>query len=216
MSLSTTNTHKNHYGRKKRHGKKPSKRLTQQVNQIIAAKEAKEVELKYRDREYNGSAGIDTAGVILPLSDPQTGTSTNQLIGRSFLVKSILLRYQLFIADSFNSMRCIVFRWNSNSVPTVPDVLEDYVTSAAAGPLSPIRIENSSNIQVLYSNVFALSSGVLDTAIDKVFIQRNMKVQYNDDGSKGIGHIYMLIVSDSVAVSHPTYTVISRCRYLDP
>lgn len=216
MSHSTTNTNKNYYGRRKRHGKKPSKRLTQQVNQILAAKEAKEVELKYRDREYTGSAGIDTAGVILPLSDPQTGTSTSQLIGRTFLIKSILVRYQLFVADSYNSVRVIIFRWNNNSIPTVPDVLEDYSTSATAGPLSPIRIENSSNIQVLYSNIFALSQGVVDTSVDKLYIQKNIRAEYNDDGSKGIGHVYMLIVSDSIAVSHPTYTVISRCRYLDP
>lgn len=211
---STASTLKNNYGRKTKKTKVPAK-LRKQIATVIDEKEKKEVELKYRDREYNGAVGIDTAGVIHPLSDPQVGTARNQLIGRDFLIKNLLIRYQLFVSDSTNTIRVVIFQWNLNSIPSVTDVLEDYPSSLVVGPLSPTKIENKSNIRILYTNCFALQTGILDSVVDKVNIKRNLRAQYNDDGSKGIGHVYILLVSDSVAVAHPTYTILSRCRYTD-
>lgn len=128
-------------------------------------------------------------------------------------------------ADSNNQTRAIVFQWLDSTVPSLTDILE----SSAAGfsVVSPIKVENRENINVLrdwcfstyrtcyFGNTFESSS---NSGNGKVFIKGKKfdPVQFKQaSNATQKGSIYILVISDSSVAPHPGFGYYSRLTFTD-
>lgn len=215
---STSNTFKNNYGRKKRRGRqrttRQDKKIAKIASDVFEAKQKSETELKYIDIDGLTSTAIPNTGIIHHLSPCTEGTGYDERIGLKIKGKNLLLRFQLIHSDSTQMVRVMVIRWFCSTTPVVSDVV--FTPSASTPwPLNPLNIDNSKEIQVLYDNLFALSTNTNANIVDKVFIGRPMHISFETDDTRDNGHLYLIAVSDSTAVSHPSITYWSRLRFTD-
>lgn len=210
---STTNTHKNNYGKKKRKSK-VSKRLRRDIETVLDEKDAKEVELKYIDTDHTTPQNITNAGIINHLSACAEGTGYDERVGLKIKGKSLQIRFELIHSDSTNMIRVIVLRWFCSSTPTVADIIHAPAASTP-WPLNPLNINNSKEIQILYDNLFALSTYTNANQVDKFYINKPMNISFETDDTRDNGHLYLLAISDSVASTHPTIGYWSRVRFTD-
>ena len=153
---------------------------------------------------------MDSSGIINHLSAIPNGTGFNERVGLKVKGKSIQIRLELIRADSTQLMRVIVFRWFCQSTPTVGDILE-----GTPWPLNATSVNRAGEYQIMYDNMFALSASTNANFVDKFFIERPMNITFTTADAVDLGHVYLLAISDSIAVTHPTISYWSRLRYTD-
>lgn len=214
--MQTSNPTKNNYGRRRKRRGRDNKvaRIARKVAlQEIAKKETEEVERKFYDQEASGSVGVDLSGVVMYVSGIGQGYASNNRIGNLVRGTSLQLRYQLSHGGADTIVRFIVFRWFKDGVPAVTDVLADGPSAGQVVPLSMLQLSHTPYLQILYDNSFVLTT---DRAliVDKLYINRAMKISWDSASVRESGHIYILMVSDR-ATSLPGYNVVSRLRFSD-
>lgn len=178
-----------------------------------ADRERKEVEVKrFVDSQTNQA--ISYSGTVYNLLEPAQGDGVDERIGDVVTAKSILLRYQINHADSTNTMRIIVFKYMAPGTPSPSTILESTATTGAS--LEPINWENRRDIRVLYDNLIASSTYTNATTVEKAYIKRIGKVQFDPAATTSQwGGLFLLAISDSSTVSHPLITFRSSVKYID-
>lgn len=210
---STTNPYKRNYKRRPRRkvATRNDRKIAKIAKQVIVQHEMKEVELKFHDVRQV-FANITASGALYQLTSPiGKGTETYERIGNKIVVKSLLLRLLAQNASDESPLRFIIFRWFDNGAPTAGTVLED-ITSIPS--LSPLNTDNTNKMVVLYDQVIALNSVNNMTFTDKIFIKKNMNVEWTDASVMDSGHIFILAISDTV-VNPPTLKWSARVRFTD-
>ena len=171
-------------------------------------------EHKFHDVQDGGTA-ISNAGFMFTLtSGLAQGDLTTERDGASIFAEYLMLRYSVLAADSTQSFRVVVFRWLRTGAPTVSQVLQDISTVPT---LSAINMVNSKYIDILHDNTMNLVlSGSTGFQTIKKFIQIKKSIDWQPGTtSNEKGNIYLLAISDSAAVSHPTIKLFNRTRYMD-
>lgn len=213
---------KRSYGTKKRYNHKKTSNFDRRVERIakrIVEKDLEEeLELKYNDREvYNQNIG--TGGVMYSLTNQiVAGTAPNQRIGEEIHVKGINLRVRFQAngaAATYETVRVIVFKWNSQGTPTVGQILE-LTTNVGIRQLSQISMANSSNIQIKMDTTEVVSSvanmDIPYTFTEKYYIKCPGKARWDAAGNSESGQIYMLVISDA-SLNFAQFSFTSRTRY---
>lgn len=211
---STLNPYKKNYVKRQRNAinTRSERKIAKVCKQVIQQHEAQEVEKKYHDLAA-APGGAGSTGVFYSFTSTiPEGTGSEQRIGQQVTVKSLQVRYRLLYQDTTNLMRVIIFRWFQQGTPSLSQILQDTVTVPWISPTNRLLSEF---INVMYDNLVTLDATNNFQYVDKIFIKKNMNVTFDDAGNPDYGHVYMLVLSDSAAIPHPTIEFYSRVRFTD-
>lgn len=212
-------TKKKYQNYKKRSYKKPmsyknyvaTKKL---INKTLHAKS----ETKYHD--VNTQTTADYAGSVIDLCSVSQGDTDITRDGDQLYISSLQLRWEVIQADSTNNCRLLVFQWLADSsdtgTPGVSDILSSTFIGGINAPNAPYKHDNRFQYKILLDQRFALSDDK-PSQIGIKYLTRGMKrkIQYVAAGNSGTNKIYMILISDSSAVSHPTFNIATRLKYKD-
>lgn len=200
--------------------------FSRQNNKIkaLARREAKKVFNKRVEMKNHTLAQAATgvgAGAALtysPLTNIAQGDSYATRDGGEINVKAIKFNYQMVCADSTNYIRLVVFQWfNGATNPTTNDVLEfagTYSGLAAYNPHSEFKYK------VLHSEIRQMVLGTeSNTLLGSVNLSfpNGIKCEYNGSSSTDYANsqIWLLAISDSGAISHPTLEYVGNVYFQD-
>jgi len=140
------------------------------------------------------------------LSAVTVGTGNNTRTGTEITAKKLEINLLFVIADTYNIVRVIVFEWLPSDSSDVPSGGEIFSTAYSSGNneqyclLNPIR---PSRFKVLKD--ITVNLDVAHVSLHRrLAFKMNHKVSFDTGGTTGRNHLYMAIVSDSTAVTHPT------------
>lgn len=213
----TTTLYRRPYKRyyKRRPYGKPSKNFSKKVNKVVM----KQSEKKYWDVATT-AVSVDITGSITDLTSIAQGDTDQTRDGDQLYLRSIKGKAQIQVADTTNIVRFIIFQWYMDtnvvgSAPTVSQILQSVGT--AIGPMSGYNHDGRYNFRILYDRTC-----FLDTT-DKVqcglqwYINKGLrrKMQFHGGATGGKNKIYLLLLSDSGAATHPSVAYYNRTAYSD-
>lgn len=205
----------------RRKGTKLNKRQKKEVKRLITGIE----EHKFSDTALLGS--IITSNSPTIVSAPAQGSGSNQRVGDDINIKRMKLRCSisgggavLGVADQFNVVRCVIFRWSQNNNVTAP-VLADVFQYPAASFTSPLNWDSidQGKIKVCMDRTFTYTqSGTqVRSIIADIYGKRlhGSKVKYNAGATTGVNQFYIHFVSDSTVAPSPAVIGYLRYEYTD-
>lgn len=211
-STKTSNIHKRKYRYRKRYASKAMvKAAANYTMKVLRSK----TETKYWDDSESAVACTDI-GAIYNLTEITQGDSDSSRDGDSVTAMSYQIRFSATVGDNDNIVRLVVFQWHDlNSLPSVGQILP--YTSSSLAVYAPYRHDTKPMFKILADKVLILDSDD-PIAYGKIFISKgfNRKIQFNTPSGSTIHNgLYLLAVSNSGVVTHPSISYVSRCRYKD-
>jgi hypothetical protein len=191
------------------------KGLSSKQKRIIQQMLEKDMEVKYVPTSTAATA-VTYAGTITLLSNIAQGQTDLTRVGDSAIIKSVEINCMCQPADAVNMIRLIVFQWHSPSAPTPIDVLSEVSTTRA--PLSAYQHDLRDQFTVFIDELFVLDTTAHPIAakIIKKFKGWSVdEIQFQGASITQMNGIYMLWISDSSAVTHPTATWFSNVEFTD-
>lgn len=191
--------------------KKPT--VTKIVNKSVKTALNKNIELKYRD--VNSVLSVDYTGYFYDLSTYITqGITDSTRVGDKLTMRSLELNYNITNGDTTNQVRVIVLRLKSlaSSLTALTQILTN--TSSVYAPLSTYLHDSRSQFVIHYDKLHTVDTYNPIKAF-KTKIKMTSKTEYNGAGTDGYHHIFLLAISDSGAVTHPSLTWYTRMNYVD-
>lgn len=186
------------------------------VNKLVNAKLNKNIEKKFMDVTFNNS--VSTGGTFVLLTSTSLGTTDSSMrVGDQIKLHSLQIRGQLQNADNWNYARIIVFRWNVNNVFRVPQML-DILQDLSYPWLSPYRFDaQRQGLFTIFKDKVIQTDNDDPTAKFKFNLLKklNSRIDYDGGTGDGKGHIYVLMVTDSAAVTHPAVVFLARTVFTD-
>lgn len=209
--------------RKRRRKPALNKQQASAVKAIIAAQDAKEVELKHYDVDLNYSITNDfTSTNTHILSYVAQGDGSSLRDGDALKPKSLFLRFELRVPDANNRVRVIIWRQMEDTSVVSPAMskLLEYSSSAAVDRhiYSPYKVHSTDlHFKVLFDKNYYLSSGInTEQVIEEIYLDlsNSPQIHFQDGVQDGKNHYMLSFVSDSVTTP-PTMAGWSRLRYTD-
>lgn len=201
---------------RKRRSLRRNKLATQKYVKRMISKES---ETKFHDLSDYVNA-IDNTGTVVRLTGVQQGITDSTRIGDKLTLRALKYKLFLTIADTYNIFRVIMFQWYVNTtlrVPQYADIMQE-AGGAVTSWLSPITYDYENQHHVISDKIYTVDSVKNQT----FFVNRKFRMKYirktinfTAAGAEGSNHLYMLIVSDSAAIAHPTWSIQSRTYYDD-
>lgn len=189
-----------------------TKRIARHEAKIVMNKNT---ETKYYDTILAASA-IDATGTVFNLTSGITqGDTINSYIGHQITPVYLIVRFSCYYGDVTNLVRFIILQAKTTA-PATPDILES--TSNIRTPLSPFDTTTNEKWRVLWDKVKVLNQSDKDVQYGKIKIPMHKlrRLVFSDHlGNIELGGLYLYIVSDSTASTHPTVQYISRLSYKD-
>lgn len=220
MGYRRKKTYKKKYrrrGPRKFSRKSNSKKFKSAVKKVIQSM----VEVKYQDTSES-NADITTTGTITDITALSRGTSDQgERIGDRVKLRSYRLKGSITGGDATNVIRVIYFIWHPNSVslaPTMAQILLGGGTPTANSPNLNYVVDGRDQFTVVYDKRFTMVGGSSSTSLMKKFnvvLKLSAIQQYNTTNTSSTKKLYMLRVSDSSAINHPTISYVARTRYID-
>lgn len=196
-------------------GKKLNKVQKKQVKRLITGSQ----ELKAKDDSVNTTA--DNAGSLTYFNLPAQGDGLSERSGDQIQLKKLMFRFHITGADTTNIFRVIIFRWSQNNalganVPVTTDILQ----TANVMSFYNYTNEHDTKVRILYDKTITLSvTG--DTEVDLIKgslygtrLGRKI-IDFNAATTLGTNQIYMLMISDSAGIPHPSIKGYWRIEYTD-
>lgn len=184
------------------------------VNRAITKALNSNIEKKYHDLWNVG--GVSSTTALNKLTAIPQGTTDFNRIGDQCKLKNIQMRFQLACADTIQTYRLTVFRWNRDDAVSTPTAAILYQTIGSSISSNP----NWDNIRkgdftLLYDKVITQTLANNANTFIKVFRKINSRIDFNGSGNTGKGHIYIAMTSDSGVASHPVIDQYSRVVFTD-
>lgn len=192
--------------RRRAHTKVPAKATRKYVKREIVKFAKKTVETKYFPT--NASDVVDFSGVIQGVTGIPQGDTDLTRDGDSAYLLGISVNYSFIIGDTTQSCRIILFRWNQDTAaanPLVTDILD--ASGGILAPLSNYVMDNyrMKKFTILYDRIHALSANGTERVTRHFYKKLKSKVSFDAATTNGKGKLFILVISDSGAVTHPTY-----------
>lgn len=163
--------------------------------------------------------GVSTAGTLIYLTSlstlvPGTG-QVNNFIGSRIKPINLTIRVTAYVGDNYNTMRVGVFQQTGNSVGIVPSTF--YTT--VANPDTPVNSYPPLPFNTLSDRMLKLVINQ-DSSLQffKLFIpgSKLLPITFNPGGTTiSSGALCMVVLSDSLAPTHPSIQVYSHLKYTD-
>lgn len=198
-------------------GRKLTKKQVTQVKRIAHVG----VELKHYDVSTVAASVPSTGTMLGPFSVPPQGITEAHRIGDQIHLKNFQYKLAFIGADTTNFVRIVWFRWyeqNSIVAPVAADIFETTLNPIVSG-LTESNVE-ANRIHVLSDRTYSLSTnGTFCAAKHSTLYGKRLgkkKLIFIPAASlTGDGHIYCFVISDSIAVSHPSIYIYTRLIYSD-
>lgn len=180
--------------------KQPTKRFKKAVRKVLLNN------LESKHLLISSSSNVSTTASFVHLSNISAGDSSAHREGNKCLATSIDLRYKITIADTTNTVRLIVFSFTGGDTPTVDNVLDNagtFFTEAA------LQGEPDVKFKIYYDKVFNMRSVYNPIVTGRIRKRLNgnkgLVLRYVDTTGSNLGaqQLWMLLISDSGAVTHP-------------
>jgi len=162
--------------------------------------------------------GISAVPTFVDMAPIAVGTTDNTRIGNHVHLKHLNLRFQVFGSDATNNYRIILFKWKDNDFYTgvpVGTAILAALTGSAGDVLAPYNREIPDNFVILKDLLFNTSQVADPIVTRNISIPLRGKVQYVGATTNGTNKIYMMMLSDSSVIAHPTITYWAELLYLD-
>jgi len=173
----------------------------------------KTVETKIFDTSQTAQAIDYTSGYVTSVTNGMIrGTSEDDYIGDSIKPVGISIRAQFTRSDATQMFRFIIIQNKAGGIPLLSTLLQS--VSNVTAPLSPLDKDFSHTYAVLVDRLISMDSLRGTTTVRNFKINSNKLrgLWYNDSlGSIQKGGIYICVISDSAAASHPVLDY--RCRF---
>lgn len=176
---------------------------------------------RYYDYHFSATSATTTIGYVQLSPIPQGG-GQQERIANTVILKRIELRFNVVAAnaDIYSRMRFGMFIWKQNTASATPgttSILEDVST---AGVQSPYNFEGRAYYKILYDKVFNLTGTSSAPTVNSQYVVNitlpiNHRLDFNDSGTTGVGHIYFYGFSDSAITPFPTYGLTTRLWYVN-
>jgi len=176
---------------------------------------------------------------VTKLTTVVQGIQDQQRIGDMLMRKQLNMSYTITVgatgliaaADQFNTVRVIVFEWKEDdglTTPVVANIIDTSVSTAKT--LSPINYDVKHDFKVLYDKSHVVfntpvwngaavtwSHGVGGTFATQspIVMQLKGKIEFDANSANGVGHLFVLTISDSAFTPNPTCEFVSQLRYTD-
>lgn len=210
----------NRWRSKRGRGKAPLSYKQTKAVSTIARRAVRRVSEKKSYRTAVDNQTFDnTTGYVLHLTSISQGDGASTRDGNSILLRSVQSRFSLYSADATQVIRVIYFQWFPESTPTVTDILSNTYTGDVNLVNSPYELHARSQFRILADRTYALEGSSNELAIDRIMVKkfaRRMVTFDTTSTTAPINGLYMLVVSDSGAVSHPYIHVVNQVNYSDP
>lgn len=197
----------------RRYAKPLGKAQREQVVKITKNVVARQVEKGQKMVSISNTAS--TAGSFHSLSDITVGTADGQRLKHEIEIKSLHLNLIGTHADPTNIMRVIVFQYFDVDFPTTAKLMQD---TGVDSYLSPMNFDNAKSFRVLYDSMKLLS----DIKTPQVSWNKYIKlskarknIEYSGTTTDGLNKLYLLVLSDSAAISHPAFHGFATLTYSD-
>lgn len=181
------------------------------------------------------SFGVDSvgiSGVITHVSGMAAGFSPIQRVGTQVTLKEYSLRAALYVAtsDLVNLVRVVVFRWKPDGgvAPTLPQILDNASSSVCYPTEYPYNWAMRDAFEILSDQTVHLeveqtsspvtpqgSGGYSSAYLELTVPLGDRKLNFTPGANTGRGQIFVLMVSDSYAISHPSVRWAGRLVYGD-
>lgn len=173
--------------------------------------------------DYNGSL-VYVHGQM-PQGDDNGNRESNKITPLSLDMK---LTLAFAATDSFNAIRVVLFQYMVDSSIAAPlqtaltDQTQVTVLGQAWAPYGFMDPNNISDYHILYDKVHlvggsnaATSGGLNQAQILRIKLKKLRKILYPIAANvSGVGELWMVVISDSAAVSHPAFEFSSKFTYI--
>lgn len=158
------------------------------------------------------STNIDYSGVTTVLSNPAQGTTDLTRIGDAIRLKHITIRVGLAVGDAYNFVRVIVFKWIPYTIPIPTSIL--FNTGTAQAPLGALTHDFQPQYKILSDSCITLTTN--DSAKQFIIsIPLKHTCSFYNGGTTPQSGIYIILISDSGAATHPTAQFVSKLDFED-
>lgn len=189
------------------------RKVKKKVNQLSRA-----VELKYRPFQASGTS-VNSGFNITLLNGITQGDDSPDREGNDIFMKKLVMNISFIVGDNTNSIRmCIIYDKQTNGAfPQSTDVFQSYTSVNATAPLNDIRADDRRRFVFLYDKIIDLS--VAGPACKTLRIRKriNKHTNYSGAGSSEsviyTGGLYLVLISDSTAASHPSASYAGTLYY---
>lgn len=168
---------------------------------------------------------VSYSSSIYRLTTTAQGDSDSTRSGDRITIKSLQIRGTLASADAYNIMRVIIFQYLGDdgvAVPTSGQVLEGTYFNTVNHVNAPYAKDYVGyKVIVLWDSTYVVDQDDVAKQFQLMLTAGNFKkkakpfIQYQAGTSNGVGNLYMMVVSDSGAVTHPSISFVSRLRFID-
>jgi len=195
----------------KNNGKNETSNVAAVVNKILK----KKAELKSFDVGFGTT--VDSTGTLTKISSIPQGDTDSTRDGDQLLVTRISLRGTLAnsSSDLTNVMRVIIFKWMQDDASAGPVSATDILQSLS--PYSPYDRDGLRAKKFIVLLDRFLTTSLQGPAIMKYDYdsKHDFKISYSAGAVTGYSNIYVLQISDSSGIPHPTGSWISRVWFND-
>lgn len=204
-NVSVGRTRRRRYRRRK--GRISTRSLNRKVNSLYK-KVIKTQELK--ERNVTISESVDTTGTVISnLTTLSQGADKDNRNGSRVFPRAMYANFAIAGADTTNQIRIIFFRWQDDDTPGVSTILHDSDVN------SFYNTDHAGKFNILFDKLYAVTTSGSQLVLEKFYIKLKQAITWNASDGKEMGHIYMLLISDSSAATHPTVSGHFRLRYVD-
>lgn len=189
------------------------KNLKKKVNRI-----ARGIELKYRPFQSAGAA-VNSGFNITLLNGVTQGDDSADREGNDIYMKKLVMNLSFIVGDTTNTIRCcIIYDRQTNGVtPVSTDTFQSFVTVNATAPLNDVRADDRRRFSFLYDRIIDLSTAGPACKTLRIRKRLNHHTNYSGAGSTDAviykGGLYLVLISDSTAASHPSVSYAGTLYY---
>lgn len=201
----------------KRKGRLATKRFV--VKQI-----RKDIETKFYDK---GTAVLGTpdavpaTGTPYVLTTPIQGNTDQNRVGDKVRIRGLHVKGQFAIGDTSQSIRLTIMQYKQATnlhAAAVNELYQSAYVNTTAAPYAPFTHDYKHIYTPIWDKTWYLDTVAqpiinFEVKIPMKYVKR--EIAFQAGSTDAINHLYLVAISDSTAVAHPTINFISRFFYDD-
>lgn len=207
------------------------KKLAYRMERLIGEK-------KYFITNSGGLFSVTSTGSVTHLTAVPQGDTDQTRDGDQLTIRSLELKWQAFTGftnstttyDFFNRVRCLVVQWYPQTTPVLGDIL---LSVGNGAHIAPYNHDTRFQFKVLYDSTktvdqtlfyngtttFGMSTGnsesqLITKRINRGYKQRRVQFVGGTVTAPSNG-LYLIFVSDSVAITNPQAEYVAKLNYSD-
>lgn len=201
---------KSNRGRRKRRTAKPTKNFARKVLKVVKRTQEKKF------YPFANSTTVSSVGYLLDLTTIPQGDTDTTRDGDMLRVSSIQVNFAWAAADAYNICRMVMFQWMPASSPGSPPALADIFADTTNAVISTFAHDTRKSYRILLDRTCVVDADD-PMKICKMYVYKKFmrNIQYAGGTTTGRGNIYVWLVTDSGAVTHPAVTWSGKTNFTD-